>query len=92
MADAVGAAQVGSERRLTVGSRPHQVEPPARAEQTGAEAGHDVSAFVFKRHRWHRDEDVVDRIRDYAQFDSQPLEHRANCRQVGFEVGVGVVR
>jgi hypothetical protein len=24
-----------------------------------AEAGHDVSAFVFEGHRWHRDEDVI---------------------------------
>src|SRR5438876_5954595 len=59
MADAAGGAQVGSERRLTVGSRRHEVEPPARAEDAGAEAGNDVSALVFKRYRWHRDEDVV---------------------------------
>lgn len=31
-ADAGRGAQVGSERRLTVGSRPHEVEPPARAK------------------------------------------------------------
>jgi hypothetical protein len=29
VADAGRGAQVGSERRLTVGSRPHEVEPPA---------------------------------------------------------------
>jgi NAD(P)-dependent dehydrogenase (short-subunit alcohol dehydrogenase family) len=52
-------AQVGAERRLTVGSRRHEVEPPARAEEAGAEAGHDVSPLVFERHRWHRDENVV---------------------------------
>ena len=34
----VEAAQVGSERRLAVGSRRHEVEPAARAEQAGAEA------------------------------------------------------
>src|SRR5208282_2071096 len=44
VADAVRGAQVGSERRLAVGSRWHEVEPAARAEQAGAEAGHDVSA------------------------------------------------
>ena len=59
VADAVGGAQVGAERRLTVGSRRHEVEPAARAEDAGAEAGHDVSALVFERHRRHRHEDVV---------------------------------
>jgi len=28
----------------TVGSRPHEVEPPAGVEDAGAEAGYDVSA------------------------------------------------
>src|SRR5215211_7875081 len=59
VADAGRGAQVGPERRLTVGSRPHEVEPPARAEQAGAEAGHDVAALVFEGHWWHRAEDVV---------------------------------
>jgi len=59
VADAGRDAQVGSERRLTVGSRPQEVEPPPRAEDVGAEAGHEVSAFVLEWHRWHRDEDVV---------------------------------
>src|ERR1700732_3753192 len=52
VADAGRGAQVGSEGRLTVGSRRHQVEPAARVEQAGAEAGHDVSALVFEGHRW----------------------------------------
>jgi hypothetical protein len=59
VADAGRGVQVGSERRLTVRSRPHEVEPPARAEDSGAEAGYEVSAFVFEGHRWHRDEDII---------------------------------
>ncbi len=59
MADAGRGAQVCSERRLAVGSRPYEVEPSARVEEVGKEAGHDVSALVFERHRWHRDENVV---------------------------------
>src|SRR5215211_6668413 len=59
VADADRGAQVGPERRLTVGSRWHQVEPAARAEEAGAKAGHDVAALVLEGHRWHRDEDVV---------------------------------
>ena len=59
MADAVRAAQVDPDGRLTVGTSPDEVESPGRAEDTCAEAGHDVSTFVFKGHRWHRDEDVI---------------------------------
>jgi hypothetical protein len=59
MPDAVGGAQVGAERGLAVGSRRDEVEPAARAEQAGAEAGHDVPAFVSEGHRRHRDEGVV---------------------------------
>jgi hypothetical protein len=59
VADAARGAQVGPERRLAVGARRHQVEPAARAEQAGAEAGHDVAAFVFEGHRRHRHEDVA---------------------------------
>ena len=59
VADAGRGAQVGPERWLTVGSRWHEVEPAARAEEAGAEAGHDVAALVLEWHRWHRDEDVV---------------------------------
>ena len=59
MADAGRGAQVGSERRLTVGSCWHEVEPATSAEDAGAEAGHDVSALVFEGHRRHRHEDVV---------------------------------
>ena len=54
-----GGTQVGAERRLTVGSRRHEVEPPARAEDADAEPRHDVSALVFEGHRRHRHEDVV---------------------------------
>ena len=59
LAAAALGAQVCAERRLTVGSSRHQLEPAARAEQAGAEMGHDASALVFKRHRRHRHEDVV---------------------------------
>src|SRR5437870_7129263 len=59
VADAARSAQIGFERRLTVGSCPHEIEPPARAEEAGAEAGHDISALIFEWHRWHRDENVV---------------------------------
>jgi hypothetical protein len=38
VADAGRGPQVSSERRLTVGSRAHEVEPPPRAEDVGAEA------------------------------------------------------
>src|SRR5215831_4431573 len=58
-ADSGRGTQVGPERRLTVGSRPHELEPPAPAEEEGKKASHDVSAFVFESHRWHRDEDIV---------------------------------
>src|SRR5260221_9088940 len=59
MADAGGSAKVGPERRLTIGSRRHEVERPARVEEAGEKAGHNVPALVFERHRWHRHEYVV---------------------------------
>src|SRR6266542_3892050 len=59
VADAGRGAQVGSERWLAVRSCRHEGERAARAEQAGAEAGHNVSALVFEGHWWHRDEDVV---------------------------------
>src|SRR6266851_782182 len=59
VADAVEGAQVGPKRWLTVGTRPHEFEPPARAQDTGAETSNDISALVLEWHRWHRDEDVV---------------------------------
>ena len=52
-------AEIGSECRLTVGSRRHQVKPPARMEKGGTEAGHDVSSLIFEGHPWHRHENVV---------------------------------
>jgi len=55
MADAVGGAQVGSDRRLPIGSRPYEVKPPARAEDTGTEAGHEVSAFVPRADKFGHD-------------------------------------
>jgi hypothetical protein len=58
VADAGRGAQIGPERRLTVGSCPYEVKPPARVEDAGAEAGHDVAALAFERHRRHRDEEV----------------------------------
>src|SRR5262249_17063884 len=51
--------QVGAERGLAVGAGGDEVEPAARGEQAGAEAGDDVSAFVSEGHRRHRDEHVV---------------------------------
>src|SRR5438270_2171374 len=59
VADATGRAQIGSERRLAVGSCRHEVKPPPRGEDVGAEASYEVSAHVFEGHRWHRDEDIV---------------------------------
>src|SRR6185312_14366001 len=59
VAEAGRGAQVGAERGLAVGARRHQVEPAARAEQAGTEAGHHVPALVFEGHRRHRDEYVV---------------------------------
>jgi hypothetical protein len=53
VAQTVRGAQVGSECRLTVRSRAHKIEPPARREDVGTEAGHEVSTFVFERYRWH---------------------------------------
>src|SRR5262249_46289002 len=41
------------------GPRGDEVEPAARAEQAGAEAGHDIPALVLEGHRRHRDENVV---------------------------------
>jgi MFS family permease len=59
VADAGRGAQVGAERRLAVGSGRHEVDPAARVEEEGTEAGHGVSALVFEGHRRHRHEDVV---------------------------------
>src|SRR4029453_15929396 len=59
VADAGRGAEVCPERRLTVGSRRYEVEPPARADHPCAEAGHDITAFVFEGERWHREEDIV---------------------------------
>ena len=59
MADAGGGAKVGPERRLTIGSRRHEVNPPARAEDAGEEAGHVVAALVLEGNRWHGDVDIV---------------------------------
>lgn len=56
--------QVGAERGLAVGACRYEVEPSARIEQAGAEAGYEVSAFVFEGHGWHRDEGIVGQERD----------------------------
>lgn len=42
-AAAVGAAHVGTEGRLAVGARAHELEPLARAEQDGEEAGYHLA-------------------------------------------------
>src|SRR3989442_16009731 len=59
MADAGGGAKVSHERRLTIGSRRHEVNPPARAEDAGEEAGHHVAAPGFQGDRGHREEGIV---------------------------------
>ena len=59
MADPGGRAKVRPERRLTVGSRRYEVEPPARADHASIEASHDVDALVLERERRHREEDIV---------------------------------
>src|SRR5260370_5285243 len=59
VADAAGrGAQVRRERRLTIGSRRHEVMRSARADDAGVEAGHGVAALVFEGNWWHGDEDV----------------------------------
>ncbi|TMD34609.1 MAG: SDR family oxidoreductase, partial [Chloroflexi bacterium] len=45
MADAGGGAKVGPDRRLTIGSRRHQANPPARVEDAVEEL------FLTGRHR-----------------------------------------
>src|SRR5262245_48447240 len=42
---AVGSAEVGAERRLTVGPRWDEVESPTRAKDACAEAGDDIPAL-----------------------------------------------
>jgi hypothetical protein len=58
VADAAGGgAKVGSERRLPIRPRRHEVVRSA-AQQTGAEAGDDVAAVVFERNRRHGHADI----------------------------------
>src|SRR4029453_5865805 len=59
VADAARGAQVGSERRLTVGSRRAPGGARALTEDAGEQAGHDVAALVFEGNRWDGDEDIV---------------------------------
>src|SRR6266508_3342662 len=59
VADAGRGAEVGPERRLTVGSRRYEVEPPDQTDHACVEATYDVTAFVFEGERWHREEDIV---------------------------------
>jgi len=59
VANAGRGAQVGPERRLTVGSRRDEIKPSARAKDAGAQAGHDVAALVFEGNRWHGDKDFI---------------------------------
>src|SRR5262245_25473467 len=51
-------AQVEPERRLTIRSRRHEVIRPARAEEAGVEAGHEVAALVFEGNGWHGDGNI----------------------------------
>src|SRR6185436_3992879 len=46
VADAGRGAEVGPERRLTVGPRRYEVEPPAGTDHARVEASHDVAALV----------------------------------------------
>jgi hypothetical protein len=58
VADAAGgSAKVGSERRLPIRARRHEVVRSA-AQETGAEPRHDVAAVVFKGNGRHRDADI----------------------------------
>src|SRR5215469_4334458 len=59
MPDPVRGTQVGTKRRLAVGSRWDQLEPAARVEQAGEEVAGDFSALILERHWWHRNEDVI---------------------------------
>ena len=49
VANAVRGAHVGSEGRLTVGSRRHEVEAPARAKDAGTEASDSIPTLVFAK-------------------------------------------
>src|SRR2546425_8957617 len=59
MADAGGGAKVSHERRLTIGSRRHEVNPPARAEDAGEEAGHPRPALGFPGELWEPAADIT---------------------------------
>ncbi len=54
-----GGAKVEPERRLTIRSGRHEVIPPARAEEAGVEAGHEVAALVLERNGWHGSVNIV---------------------------------
>src|SRR6266542_1909001 len=59
VADAAGGGpNVDPERRLAIRPRRHEIKRPARAEDAGVEAGHDVAALVFEGNGRHRDEDI----------------------------------
>ena len=62
--DAAGCAKVGPERRLAVGARRDEVEPPARAEDAREQRRRRIAALVFKRNRRHRNEHIVGEQRD----------------------------
>ena len=61
-------AEVGSERRLTIGSRWYELESAPCLEDTGAEPTSEVTPLVFVRDRRHRDEDVVGQQRHYRVY------------------------
>ena len=63
----------------------HEVEPAARAEQAGAEAGNDVAAVVSEGRGRHRDEDVVCQEAHHAprSADSQAWATFASASSVG---------
>jgi dihydrofolate reductase len=75
VADAGRGAQVCPERGLAVGSRRHEVEPAARAEQAGAEAGR----YQWLAARWpSRSGELADRLNSLPKcVVPSTLEHQA---------------
>ena len=81
VSDPGGGTQVGPERRLTVGPRRYEVEPPARADHARVKASHDIEALILERERRHREEDVVreqgdQRVQIAGLVRTNELRHR----------------
>ena len=69
MTDAGRGAEVSPERRLTVGSRRHEVEPPARAASCSRRSESRRHGPRIRGERWHREEDIVGEQGDQARRD-----------------------